>query len=102
MRSSTTARTEQSRHGGWAHFAVLIDAGASTADAEGVSERLGAALAEPFMIEGHELHLGASVGRAVFPIDAEDADGLLRSADAAMFVVKRLTHPPAQARAVSR
>jgi diguanylate cyclase (GGDEF)-like protein len=70
-------------------FAVLIDSASATADAERVSERLAGALTDPFVIEGHELHLGASIGRAVFPIDSEDADGLLRCADAAMFAVKR-------------
>jgi diguanylate cyclase (GGDEF)-like protein len=70
-------------------FAVLIDAHTAPDDAEEVSERLARALTEPFMIEGHQLQLGASIGRAVFPIDAEDADGLLRAADAAMFGVKR-------------
>jgi GGDEF domain-containing protein len=33
--------------------------------------------------------VGVSVGRAVYPVDADDADGLLRAADAAMFEVKR-------------
>jgi diguanylate cyclase (GGDEF)-like protein len=83
-------------------FAVLIDRGTAVADAAGVSDRRAAALTNPFMIEGHELHLGASVGQAVFPIDADDADGLLRSADAAMFRVKRGAHPPAPARALGR
>jgi len=44
---------------------------------------------QPFVIDGHQLHLGISIGRAVFPIDADDDDGLLRCADAAMFSVKR-------------
>jgi diguanylate cyclase (GGDEF)-like protein len=70
-------------------FAVLLDSRTSPADAERVSERLASALTDPFVIDGHELHLGASIGRAVFPIDADDADGLLRCADAAMFAVKR-------------
>jgi diguanylate cyclase (GGDEF)-like protein len=70
-------------------FAVLIDSQASPQDAEKVSNRLARALTEPFVIDGHELHLGASIGRAVFPIDADDADGLLRCADRAMFAVKR-------------
>ena len=61
-------------------------------------DRLAAALTGPFVIEGHVLHLGASIGQAVFPIDADDADGLLRSADAAMFAVKR----GAPARALGR
>jgi diguanylate cyclase (GGDEF)-like protein len=70
-------------------FAVLIDADTAPGDADDVSERLARALNEPFMIEGHRLQLGASIGRAVFPIDADDPDGLLRAADAAMFGVKR-------------
>jgi hypothetical protein len=35
---------------------------------------------------------GASVGRAAFPTDAKDAEGLLRAADAAMFETKRRHH----------
>ena len=54
-----------------------------------MSERLADALTRPFMIDGHQLQIGASIGRAVFPIDADDPDGLLRCADAAMFAVKR-------------
>jgi diguanylate cyclase len=72
-------------------FAVLIDSQTGAGDAEEVSDRLAAALTRPFMIDGHRLRLGASIGRAVFPIDAETPDGLLRSADAAMFAVKRST-----------
>jgi diguanylate cyclase (GGDEF)-like protein len=79
-------------------FAILVDSEASPADAERVSERVAAALTDPFLIDGHELHLGVSIGRALFPIDADDADGLLRAADAAMFGVKRV----ARARALSR
>ncbi|HYB27040.1 MAG TPA: diguanylate cyclase [Solirubrobacteraceae bacterium] len=83
-------------------FAVLIDSETAPADAETVSDRLAAALTDPFVIEGHELRLGASIGRAVFPIDADDPDGLLRAADAAMFGVKRGTHPPHAPRAPGR
>jgi diguanylate cyclase len=72
------------------------------ADAEEVTERLASALTRTFVIDGHRLQLGASIGRALFPIDADDADGLLGSADAAMFVVKRDTRArtlnPARAR----
>jgi diguanylate cyclase (GGDEF)-like protein len=83
-------------------FAVLIDSATNMADAEVVSERLAAALADPYVIEGHELHLGVSIGRAVFPIDADDPDGLLRSADRAMFAVKRCSNPTTQARVLGR
>ncbi len=69
-------------------FAVMIDAHAAPRDADVVGERLARAFASPFAIDGHELWLGASIGRAVFPNDADNADGLLRCADAAMFEIK--------------
>ncbi len=90
LASCTRAEDTVARLGG-DEFAVLIDSNAAPADAEDVSDRLAAAVTQPFVIDGHQLHLGISIGRAVFPIDADDADGLLRCADAAMFSVKRST-----------
>jgi len=72
-------------------FAALIDSQTAVGDTEEVSARLARSLRRPFMIDGHRLQIGGSIGRAVFPIDAEDPDGLLRCADAAMFGVKRGT-----------
>jgi diguanylate cyclase (GGDEF)-like protein len=88
LRSCTREGDTVARLGG-DEFAVLIDSSTATGDAEEVSERLARALTNPFGIDGHRPELGASIGRAVFPIDAGDADGLLQAADAAMFVVKR-------------
>jgi diguanylate cyclase (GGDEF)-like protein len=88
LASCTRSEDTVARSGG-DEFAVLIDSQTAAGDAEEVSDRLAAALTRPFMIDGHQLHLGASIGRAVFPIDADTPDGLLRAADAAMFVVKR-------------
>jgi diguanylate cyclase (GGDEF)-like protein len=90
LASCTRAGDTVARLGG-DEFAVLIDSQTAPAVAEEVSERLAAAVTQPFVIDGHRLHLGASIGRAVFPIDADDPDGLLRAADAAMFEVKRDT-----------
>jgi diguanylate cyclase (GGDEF)-like protein len=91
LASCTRAEDTVARLGG-DEFAVLIDSQTAPADAEEVSDRLAAAVTRPFVIDGHQLHLGISIGRAVFPIDADDADGLLRCADAAMFSVKRSTY----------
>jgi diguanylate cyclase len=91
LASCTRAEDTVARLGG-DEFAVLIDSQTAPADAEEVSDRLAAAVTRPFVIDGHRLHLGISIGRAVFPIDADDADGLLRCADAAMFSVKRTTY----------
>lgn len=53
-------------------------------EATTVAQKLQAALEAPFLIEGNELSVGASVGISVFPADGDDAETLLRMADIAM------------------
>ena len=53
-----------------------------------VAGRLITALAEPFDIAGHDLSIGASVGIAIAPGDAADADSLLKHADLALYQAK--------------
>ena len=53
-------------------------------EATTVAHKLLAALELPFMIEGHNLRVGASIGISVFPQDGGDAETLLRHADMAM------------------
>lgn len=43
----------------------------------------------PFRHEDREIHMGASIGIALFPRDAIDSEGLLTCADAAMYEAKR-------------
>lgn len=69
-------------------FAILL-AAQSGEQNTGLPGRIEAAFARPFLIDGREIRLGASAGRSVFPDDADDADTLLRHADAAMFQAKR-------------
>jgi diguanylate cyclase (GGDEF)-like protein len=69
-------------------FGVLLRA-AAIEDATIAAGRLRAALARPFTLAGISLHVGASVGIAVFPDHAEDAGTLLRHADVAMYEAKR-------------
>ncbi|WP_304412700.1 MULTISPECIES: bifunctional diguanylate cyclase/phosphodiesterase [unclassified Actinoplanes] len=59
-------------------------------EAEGVGERVLAALREPYVIDGRSVTVGASIGLvAAEPGDRLSADLLLRRADAAMYAVKR-------------
>ncbi|MBI5923446.1 MAG: EAL domain-containing protein [Betaproteobacteria bacterium] len=44
----------------------------------------------PYLIEGHELFISASIGITLFPDDAGDADTLIRNADTAMYRAKDL------------
>lgn len=69
-------------------FAVVLP-GADPRAAEVVARGLLRALEVPFVIDGRELEVGASIGISVFPDLAGDADALLRQADAAMYAAKR-------------
>ncbi|WP_305822734.1 putative bifunctional diguanylate cyclase/phosphodiesterase [Massilia brevitalea] len=53
-------------------------------EATTVAQKLQAALDAPFLIEGHDLRVGASVGISVYPQDGSEADTLLGKADIAM------------------
>jgi predicted signal transduction protein with EAL and GGDEF domain len=54
-----------------------------------VAQRLLTAVAERAEVSGHELYLSASIGLAVYPVDDQDADALLRNANLAMHHAKR-------------
>ena len=58
-------------------------------DACQLADKLLNTLAQPFDIEGHEVHTSASIGIAVAPQDGWDARALLRKADSALYRVKR-------------
>jgi diguanylate cyclase (GGDEF)-like protein/PAS domain S-box-containing protein len=70
-------------------FAVILAPGRGAADAERIAERLRIALEEPFDVQGLTLRVGASVGIAVYPDQADDADTLLQRADVAMYSAKK-------------
>jgi len=46
-------------------------------------------LQAPFTLNGHTLNVGTSIGIAVFPDHGKDADGLMRSAEVAMYAAKQ-------------
>jgi diguanylate cyclase (GGDEF)-like protein len=68
-------------------FAVLLR-GADLAGASVVARRIALALQAPFAIEGTEIVLDASVGAALYPDHATDAETLLQRADVAMYQAK--------------
>src|SRR5208283_5442667 len=57
-------------------------------DAALVAEKLLEALAAPLMVSGGELSVTASIGISVYPDDGQDAEGLVQSADIAMYKAK--------------
>lgn len=73
-------------------FLLLLTSDAGE-DAETVAletaERIKAALEQPYSVLGAEFLLGASIGGAIFPTHAQDAESLFKRADAAMYQAKR-------------
>ncbi|MBM3395743.1 MAG: bifunctional diguanylate cyclase/phosphodiesterase [Betaproteobacteria bacterium] len=57
-------------------------------DAARVATRLLEAVRRPFAIGGQEIFLSASIGVAMFPVDGDDPETLLRNAGAAMHFAK--------------
>jgi diguanylate cyclase (GGDEF)-like protein/PAS domain S-box-containing protein len=55
-----------------------------------VAQKLLDALAQPFMIEEHDIYVTSSIGISVYPDDADDPDELLKFADVAMYRSKEL------------
>lgn len=53
-------------------------------------------LARPLTVDGHEIFVTASIGISCFPSDGQDADSLLKAADAAMYRAKELGRNQAQ------
>ena len=84
------------RHGGDEFLLLVPDldcsehAGSAPAAVAQIAERIHWALRDPFVVEGRECRLGASVGVSIYPHDAGDAAGLLRHADAALYNGKAL------------
>ncbi len=69
-------------------FTVLLTALADTDAANATAERIIAELERPFTIQGHTVHIGTSVGIAVFPDDGAAPEELIRRADIAMYRAK--------------
>ncbi len=69
-------------------FVVLLPEIRDGQSLSSLAEKIIAALAEPFQLEGKEVFVGASIGIALYPNDSDDVDGLLKSADLAMYAAK--------------
>ena len=82
-RSDTLARL------GGDEFTVILARLNSKDEAAQVAHNLLEVLAAPFLIEGHEITISASIGISVFPDNGADTTELLQQADSAMYAAKR-------------
>lgn len=75
------------RLGGDEFLVVLPDLEAAISS-EIVAHKILDVFSQPFLLEGRELFVSASLGITIFPNDGDDPDVLLRNADSAMFSAK--------------
>ena len=69
-------------------FVIVLNGVDEAVGSQAVAQKVLAAFARPFKLGGHALFVTPSVGMAVYPGDADDAAGLLRNADLAMYEAK--------------
>jgi len=69
-------------------FVVLLPDVGGAQDCAQVADKIIDALATPFPLEGHSLHISPSIGICLCPDDGSDVETLMRHADAAMYHAK--------------
>lgn len=70
-------------------FTVVVGCLDAKEQAGLVAKNLLEVLQAPFLIEGHEITISASIGVSLFPENGADAGDLLQQADSAMYAAKR-------------
>jgi diguanylate cyclase (GGDEF)-like protein/PAS domain S-box-containing protein len=90
VRLSASVRNSDTvcRNGG-DEFVVLLVEGRKMQDASVTAQKIISALAEPFILGPHEVRVSCSIGISVYPVDADNADALLKNADTAMYHAKK-------------
>ncbi|MHB1403235.1 MAG: EAL domain-containing protein [Thiobacillus sp.] len=71
-------------------FNMIVECGASLPGSDLIAQRMIGTLAEPFLLDGNSIYIGASVGIALYPTDGRDVGTLQSSAAAALHQAKAL------------
>lgn len=69
-------------------FNILIPSSAELPAVDLLAQRIIEAIGRPIMLDGHRIVTGASIGVALYPSDAKDAESLQSNADAALHQAK--------------
>ena len=94
LRGATQRLEQLVRHGdslarlGGDEFAILQTHVSDAGDVTQFAQRVVARLAEPYHVSGQTVYCGASVGAAIFGVDAKAVEELLHKADLALYRAK--------------
>jgi diguanylate cyclase (GGDEF)-like protein len=69
-------------------FTIILTDLHSPDEAEGIADRIFAALSKPLAHDGHEFVITPSIGISVYPDDGADMETLVKNADVAMYQAK--------------
>ena len=69
-------------------FTVILHDGAGEPEVQAATDKIFHVLGKPFVLDGRELFVGASIGASRYPEDGETVDALLMAADSAMYRAK--------------
>jgi diguanylate cyclase (GGDEF)-like protein len=69
-------------------FAILLPGTRALQPPERVGQRIIQSICKPYTINGHQIHIGVSIGIARFPEDGTNADDLLVASDLALYAAK--------------
>lgn len=84
----TRTRDTVARQGG-DEFIIVMPLEKSTNGAGLAAEKILMQVSQPHFIDGHMLHISASIGISTYPLDGKDPETLLKNADTAMFHAKK-------------
>jgi diguanylate cyclase (GGDEF)-like protein len=84
----TTRETDLLARLGGDEFSLLLRPIDKPSDAAAIAERIVRTMSAPFMIDGHQIVIGASVGIAIAPEDGSTTDVLMKNADLALYRAK--------------
>jgi diguanylate cyclase (GGDEF)-like protein len=73
-------------------FIILLRDASDPAQISKIARRMLSAILKPIVVRGQECRVTASLGISRYPSDAEDADTLIKNADAAMYAAKDEGH----------
>lgn len=85
--SSCTRQGDQVARLGGDEFSILVEQVSTEDDAKIIAARLQNNLSKPFVVDGHSINIGVSIGIAI-PDGSADSQQLMKCADLAMYEVK--------------
>ena len=91
LRACIRSTDTVARYGG-DEFVFVLEGQHTREDSAKLAEKILKMLHQPVVIADGRFSVGASIGIAIYPTDADDAEGLLKMADNAMYRAKQAGH----------